>query len=86
MNIKRIEQNDPGDVFYNLRDKLSNHIIKRSEEAFNKATKLREQITTKQQLEEYTEKMRSFFIESIGGIPYDKNIPLNAKIGLNNHC
>lgn len=80
MNIARIEANDPGQVFYNLRDKLWNHVMTRSEEAFKTADEKRESIKTKEELSEYCEKMRSFFIESLGGIPYDKNLPLNARI------
>ena len=78
MNIARIESNDPGQVFYNLRDKLWNHVMMRSEEAFKIADEKRASIKTKEELSEYCEKMRSFFIESLGGIPYDKNLPRNS--------
>lgn len=80
MNIARIEQNDPGQVFYNLKDKLWNHVMNRSEKAFKEAAERRAAIKDKKELSEYCEKMRKFFIDSLGGIPYDKNLPLNAKI------
>ena len=79
MNIRRLELNDPGQSYYNLRDKLSNHVIKRSEEAFKKAAEVRQGIKTKEEFEEYIKDMRAFFIDSLGSIPYDKNLPLNAK-------
>lgn len=80
MNIARLEANDPGQVFYNLRDKLWNHVMMRSEDAFKEADKKRDAIKDKKELSEYCEKKRSFFIESLGGIPYDNNFPLNAQI------
>ena len=80
MNIKRLELNDPGQVFYNLRDKLSNHVMKRSEQAFEKAAEARDAINSIEEFEKYTDKMRKLFIDSLGGIPYDPELPLNAKV------
>lgn len=79
MNIERLQLNDPGQVFYNLREKLSNHVIMRNEEAFKRAAAARESIKTVEEFESYIKDMREFFIENLGGIPYDKNMPLNAK-------
>lgn len=64
---------------YSAKDKLWQHVVKRSEECFKRAEAVRASINTKEQLLEYSEKMRSSFIEDLGGIPYDKSLPLNSK-------
>ena len=81
MNLKKLQLNDPGEVYYNLRDKLSNHVTERSEEAFKRAASARESIKTKEEFEEYIRDMRTFFIDSIGEIPYDSTL---ARDTLNN--
>lgn len=80
MSIASIEKYCPEGVYYALKDKLWGYVTKRSEEAFLRAEKEREKITSKEELERYTREKRELFIESIGGIPYDKELPLNAKI------
>lgn len=77
MLITKYEQRDIN-TYYDFKDKLQNHIIKRSEEAFLRADKVRGGISSCEELEEYSEDMRQKFIDSLGGIPYDKNYPLNA--------
>ena len=80
MSISGIEKNDPSRIYYNLKNKLYNHVMLRSEEAFKKAESRRALIKNENELKEYAEKMQKFFIESLGGIPYDKNLPLDARI------
>lgn len=79
MYLEDIGKIDLGKSFYNLKDKLWEHILKCSEACFSQAEKNRENIQTKEELDIYTSKMREAFIESLGGIPYDKSLPLNAK-------
>lgn len=76
MDINRYERLEVG--FYNLKDKLKNHIVKRSEAAFAKADRARDNIKTKEELRKYVDSMREKFIASMGGIPYDKSLPLEA--------
>ncbi len=79
MSIAELEKNDPGRGYYNLNNKLWEHVLSRSQECFKRAKEARMSIKNKEELSEYTDKMRQGFIESLGGIPYDKSLPLNAK-------
>ena len=79
MSIADLEKIDLGSGYYNLNNKLWEYVLLRSEDAFKKAKQRRSLITSKEELSLYAEKMRKLFIESLGGIPYDKNLPLNAK-------
>lgn len=80
MDIKKYEEYDVSGNYYNLKDKLWQHILKRSEQAFEEADKRRKKLRTKDELKTYCDEMRKRFIASMGGIPYDKKLPLNAKI------
>ncbi len=79
MYLEDIEKIDLGKSFYNLKDKLWEHVLKRSEVCFAEAERKRECIKTKEELKVYADKMREVFIDSLGGIPYDKSLPLNAQ-------
>ena len=61
MSVISLERNNPETWNYALKDKLWNHVIARSEEAFKKSEKARRGIKSKEELEEYNEKMRNFF-------------------------
>ena len=76
MSISDIEKFSP---FYNTRDKLWQHIKDRFEARFEEAGKKRDNIHTKEDLSNHIKYVREKFIESIGGIPYDENLPLNSK-------
>lgn len=80
MSIAGIEKNDPSRIYYNLKNKLYNHVMMRSEEAFKRANKRRENIKSAEDLKNYAKEMKLNFAKNLGGIPYDKNLPLNAKI------
>lgn len=79
MDIKSYESYDVSGGYYNLKDKLSQYVLKRSEECFNRAEKNRAEIKTKEELKLYADKMRKRFIDAMGGIPYDNTLPLEAK-------
>ena len=78
MSIASLEKFDLGRNYYNLDNKLWEHILIRSEKAFSEAEKRRSEIKSAEELSDYCKKMRESFIESLGGIPYDKTLPLEA--------
>ena len=80
MSIHSLEKYDLRENFYSLRDKLWQHVAQRSEECFEKAKKARASIMTPQELSAYIQMQREEFINALDGIPYDKTLPLNAKI------
>ena len=80
MSIYSLEKFDLRENVYSLQDKLWQHIAKRSEECFDRAEKTRNAISNKEELSHYIKKQREEFIEALGGIPYDKNLPLNTKV------
>lgn len=79
MSVLGFENHDPNKVFYNMKDALYNHVKVRSEKAFEDAKAVRANIKSKEELCAYAENMRNGFIKSLGGIPYDNSLPLNAK-------
>ncbi len=78
--FERIEKYSPTNDFYNLSDKLFIHVMKRSEEAFERADRIRNRVKTPEQFEKYRTKAKKTFLDSLGDIPYDKELPLNAKV------
>lgn len=80
MDIKKYENYDPGSHFYNFDDKLKEHIFARSRDAFLRADAVRDGIKTKRDLEKYARDMKERFISAMGGIPYNKSYPLDAKV------
>ncbi len=79
MDIKKYEKYTPNNQYYNLADKLKEHIFTRSKEAFHRADAVRDGINSKKALEKYAHQMKKSFISAMGNIPYDKNYPLDAK-------
>ncbi|NLB80882.1 MAG: hypothetical protein GX800_04570, partial [Clostridiaceae bacterium] len=77
MSINNIE-NDYG--FYNLKFQLAEHVYSRSDKCFERDKKVREGLSSAAQLKEYTEKMRERFVTSMGQIPYNPKLPLNAMV------
>ncbi len=63
-----------------LGNKLSQHIINRSEESFAEAAAKRSAITSTGELACYAEYMRRSFEQALGGIPYDSALPLHAEV------
>ena len=80
MTIPELEAIDYGLAHYNLKGKLWEHIMKRSEECFTKNAAARDAIRTKEELDAYAAAKREKFIERLGGIPYDSTLPLQAEI------
>lgn len=64
---------------YYLGNKLTSHILSRSERAFDEADARRAAISSREALASYAEAMRRDFAGALGGIPYDPSLPLNAK-------
>lgn len=79
MSIADVERYNPNNGFYNLDNKLWENILLRSEAAFDKAEKRRAAILSREELTSYCDEMRKWFIDAMGGIPYNKDLPLNAK-------
>ena len=80
MTFRELETIDHGHIHYNLRGKLWEHILKRSEVCFVQNAAARAQIHTKEDLDAYAAAMRKTFIQRLGGIPYDSTLPLQAEI------
>jgi len=80
MTFRELEAIDHGHIHYNLRSKLWEHILKRSELCFAKNAAAREEIRTVEALETYAAAMRERFIARLGGIPYDSALPLQAEV------
>ncbi len=70
----------PSENFYNLSDKLINYVAEKSFSAFDRADKKRNEVKTKEEFELYKEKARKAFMEITADVPYDKTLPLDAKI------
>ncbi len=66
--------------FYTMKDKLYQYSVTKSKQYFDKAQKVREDIKTPEDLQAYQKKMKTWFLDSMGGVPYDKNLPLDAEI------
>ena len=80
MDYKELSEFSPSIVFYNLKDKLTNHVAKRSFDAFDRADCIRNNIKSKEEFLNYKEKAKKTLSEIVGEIPYDKKLPLDAKI------
>lgn len=79
MSISQIEAYNPENAWYNLKTRLWDNISARSKQCFDNARKERELIKNVKDAEEYSKRMKAFFLESIGEIPYDNKLPLNAR-------
>ncbi len=79
-SIAEIQGYSPDTWYYAVGDKLLNYTQKRLSESSLNAQKSRNAILDKEALKKYQEEMREKFIENLGGIPYDKTLPLNAQI------
>ena len=79
MHLKELEQLSPGSYYYDVRDQLKRHIHARAEEAFRLGDEVRDRIVTIEELQEHNERMRSHFLQSIGGLPESES-PLNPLV------
>lgn len=79
-SIDEIQNYSPDSWYYSVGDKLLGHTERRLRKCFENAKKRREEITDTAGLEKYQQKMRESFINNLGGIPYDKTLPLNPQI------
>ena len=66
--------------FYNPTSKLAHHVFERSAEAFRKADRRRARVKTKEDFYAYREANVKSILKALGDIPYDKTLPLSAKI------
>ena len=78
-SIAEIQNYAPDRGYYSTGDKLMRYTEKRLSECFQNAKKRRNELLDKEALKKYQKEMREKFIENLGGIPYDKNLPLNAQ-------
>lgn len=80
MAIIDMQSYTPGNSFFQLHDKLICHVRKRAEEGFRRNQEKREKITSEELHKKAALELTGQFIESMGGIPYDPSLPLNARI------
>ena len=66
--------------FYNPTSKLAHHVYERSVEAFRRADRRRARVKTQDDFYAYREANIKSILKSLGDIPYDKSLPLSAKI------
>jgi len=78
MIMKMVEKYTPSGSYHNLRDQLTRHIEQRFSQCFLESAKKRAEIQTKEAFCVYQESLRKQFIDACGGLPYDKDLPLNA--------
>lgn len=78
-SIAQLEKFSFHNSFYNVKDKLYLHVMRRTEAYLQKADKIRNEIKTPEELKAHVDRIRECFIREIGGIPYDPTLPLNAK-------
>ncbi|WP_409346389.1 alpha/beta hydrolase family protein [Paenibacillus sp. MBLB4367] len=64
---------------YDVKDQLRQHVYKRSAEAFAAGDRMRDEIVTREQLENRREEAREAFLEGIGGLPASE-APLHATV------
>jgi hypothetical protein len=79
VNFRQLEQMTPESGFWDVRDQLKWHIYHRSERAFAVGDAARDQIQTLEALKAYQQRLRAFFIESLGGLP-PSDTPLEEQI------
>jgi len=65
---------------YWSKDKFFLHVRDKSIAAFDKADKRRNKIKTKEDFLKYQESSKKAFLKSMGKIPYDNKLPLNAEV------
>ncbi len=65
---------------YWTKDKFFLHVRDKSIAAFDKADKRRNRIKTKEDFLKYQESSKKTFLKSMGKIPYDNKLPLNAEV------
>ena len=72
-------QNTSNGVYW-MKDKFFLYAREKSLAAFDKADKRRNKIKTKEDFLKYQESSKKTFLKSIGKIPYDNKLPLNAEV------
>lgn len=78
MNFRQLEQITPESSFWDVRDQLKWHIYHRSERAFAAGDAVRDQIRTPEDLKSYQQRLRTFFLDALGGLP-PSDAPLEAQ-------
>lgn len=78
MNFRQLEQITPESSFWDVRDQLKWHIYHRSERAFAAGDAVRDQIRTPEDLKSYQQRLRTFFLDALGGLP-SSDTPLEAQ-------
>ena len=79
MSILSLMKESPNSWYYHSKDKLWQYVYTRSEMAWEKGRQLRNTLNTVSEHKRYRAQIRDLFIQNMGGIPYDKTYPLNAK-------
>ena len=65
---------------YSPRNKLALYVYDRSREAFRRAERRRARVKTADDFYKYQQQNRANLMKALGDIPYDKSLPLNAKV------
>lgn len=79
MDLRALERISPGDWFYDVGDQLKWHVYRRSEECFRSGDAQRDALRNVSAIRHHQETIRSFFIESLGGLPED-HAPIEPKV------
>ena len=79
MSILSLMKDSPNAWYYHAKDKLWQYVYTRSEKAWEKGRQQRNTLHTVSEHEQYRVQMKDLFIQNMGGIPYEKTYPLNAK-------
>lgn len=80
MSIKNFEEFTPNSGICALRDKAFLHVSRRVLNSFNLASDRREKLKTKEDVIKYREENYRILCKSLGNVPYDKNLQLNASV------
>ncbi len=80
MSIEIFEKFSPDGSICALRDKAFLYVTKRVLNSFKLAADKRSKLKTKEDVVSYKEENRRILCKSLGNVPYDKNLPFNAKI------
>ena len=66
--------------YYNPKNKLALYVYDRSREAFRRAERRRARVKTADDFYKYQKQNIANLMKSFGDVPYDKSLPLNAKV------
>ncbi|NLH99533.1 MAG: hypothetical protein GX446_08560 [Chthonomonadales bacterium] len=79
MDIEQLARLTPGDWYHDVRDQLKWHVYRRSEAAFARGDAERDRLSDPDEVRARQQRIRDFFISSLGGLPIDAG-PAEARV------